>query len=172
MATFLSVIPLLPPTATSWPANLLIAYNTLSDVYQHALQAWRQEDHDLLHLEYHLSLLQGNAMHLLEAIEVDPIGSTLVQWLTNTTELVGTLYITITHYCDNICNQVDENVFIPQAVTEVHTSLCGQPKKVIDVNFLKEAMSSSQQITCMELACILGVHRNTLHCYMQHNNIE
>ena len=104
MATLPCAIPPLPPNVTPWPANLLITYDTLSDIYQHALQLWRQEDHNPLCLEYHLGSLQGNAMHLLEAIEADPIGSDLTQWLTDTTELVGQLYVAITCYHDNICN--------------------------------------------------------------------
>jgi len=105
MATFPCAIPPLPPSTTSWPANLLIAYDSLSDIYQHALQAWRQEDHDPLRLEFHLGSLQGNAMHLLGAIEVDSIGSNLVEWLTHVTELVGKLYVAIACYRDNIHNR-------------------------------------------------------------------
>jgi len=33
-------------------------------------------------------------------------------------------------------------------------------------------MSNSQQITCTELAWVLGVHRNTLRIYMRRHNIE
>ena len=105
MATLPCAILPLPPNATLWPANLLITYDTLSDIYQHAMQLWRQEDHDPLHLEYHLGSLQGNAMHLLEAIEADLIGPDLTQWLTCTTELVGQLYVAIACYRDNICNR-------------------------------------------------------------------
>ena len=103
--TFPCAIPPLPASAMLWPANLLIAYDTLSDIYQHALQAWRQEDHDPLHLEFHLGLLQGNTMHLLEAIEVGPSGSDLVQWLTRVTKLIGQLYIAVACYCNNIHNR-------------------------------------------------------------------
>jgi len=55
---------------------------------------------------------------------------------------------------------------------EVHNGLQGCPKKVIDINFVKEAMSDSRQITCSELACLLGVHRNTLRLFMQHHGIK
>jgi len=41
-----------------------------------------------------------------------------------------------------------------------------------DLKFLKEAVSSSRHISCTELACSLGIHRNTLHLYMKHNSIE
>ena len=42
-----------------------------------------------------------------------------------------------------ILGRVDKNVYIPQPVTEVHTGLQGWPKKIIDADFLKEAMSNS-----------------------------
>ena len=73
---------------------------------------------------------------------------------------------------NTIPGRVDKTVYIPQPVMEVHTGLQGQPKKLIDADFLKEAMSNSWQITCTELAHVLGVHRNTLCLYMQQHNIE
>ena len=46
-----------------------------------------------------------------------------------------------------IPGRVDKTVYIPQPVMEVHTGLRGQLKKLIDADFLKEAMSNSRQIT-------------------------
>ncbi|KAL4065547.1 hypothetical protein V8B97DRAFT_1875227 [Scleroderma yunnanense] len=158
MVTFPPAIPQLPPSATSWPANLLTAHHALSDIYWHALQVWTQEENDPLCLEYHLGCLESNAIHLLMAIKGDPIGTKLSQWLLQTTELIGKLS--------------DENIQIPQPVTEVHTGLRGCPSKIIDDNFLQEAFSNSRQIMCTELAHTLGVHRNTLCIYMQCHNIE
>jgi len=63
-------------------------------------------------------------------------------------------------------------VHIPQPVTEVHNGLRGRPRKVIDVNFVKEAMSDSRQIARSELARLLGVHRNTLRLFMQRHGIK
>jgi len=50
--------------------------------------------------------------------------------------------------------------------------LRGRPKKIINVEFLKEVVSNSQHIPCTELARVLGVHRNTLHLYMKSQGIE
>ena len=61
---------------------------------------------------------------------------------------------------------------MPQPVTEVHTGLQGCPKKIINIDFLKEAVSNSWQITCTELACVLGIHRNTLWLYMKNHSVE
>ncbi|KIM61429.1 hypothetical protein SCLCIDRAFT_25917 [Scleroderma citrinum Foug A] len=75
-------------------------------------------------------------------------------------------------YRENIQNRIDKDVHIPQPVTEVHTGLRGRPKKVIDIDILKEAMSDSRQITCSELVHLLGIHRNTLHLSMEHHGIK
>lgn len=105
MAAFPCTIPALPPSAMTWPANLLVAHDTLSDLYQHVLQAWNQEDADPLHLNFHLGSLEGNAMQLLGAIEGDPIGTRLSHWLPQTAKLFGKLYLAIAGYRDSIRNQ-------------------------------------------------------------------
>ena len=86
--TFPLSIPKLPPRIALWPVNLLAVYNTLSEIYQHALRAWDQEDADPLRLSYHLSSLNGDAKQLLLAIEEDPIGSELIEWLLQSAELI------------------------------------------------------------------------------------
>jgi len=53
-----------------------------------------------------------------------------------------------------------------------YTGLRGRPKKIVDLEFLKEAISNSRNISCAELARSLGIHRNTLRLYMQHHGIE
>ena len=55
---------------------------------------------------------------------------------------------------------------------EVHTGLRGRPKKIVDIDFLKEAMSDSRQIACAELARSLGIHRNTLRLFMHRHGIK
>ena len=105
MVTFPCSIPHLPASAILWPANLLLAHNSLSEIYQHALRVWEQEDADSLQLEFHLCSLEGDAMDLLGAIKSDPIGPELTEWLTSLAELVGQLYAAITSYRDSIQNQ-------------------------------------------------------------------
>ena len=73
---------------------------------------------------------------------------------------------------DTTCNRVDKDIHFLQPVMEVHTGFRGHPKKVVDVNFLKEVMSVSQQITCSELACSLGIHWNTLQLFMHDHGIQ
>ena len=110
--TFPSSIPELPPRITSWPVNLLTAYNTLSEIYQHALRAWDQEDADPLCLNYHLGSLYGDAKQLLLAIEEDSIGSELTEWLLQSAELIVRLYVCITSYRNSIQKQYVYKNFI------------------------------------------------------------
>lgn len=67
---------------------------------------------------------------------------------------------------------MDTNVAFPEPVSLLHTGRPGRPKKSIDLAFLSEAVSNSRQIRLTELAKTLGVHRNTLQCYMKHHGVE
>ena len=107
MVLFPPSIPTLPPRVTPWPVNLLAAYDTLAEIYQHALRAWDQEDADPLRLNYHLGSLDNDAKQLLMAIEKDPIGSELAEWLIQSAELIVQLYVSITSYRDGIQKQYD-----------------------------------------------------------------
>lgn len=66
----------------------------------------------------------------------------------------------------------ESNVDIPQPVATLHTGRPGRPRKIINLNYLKEAVSSSRQIKFTELADVLGVHRNTLRLCMKRHGIE
>ena len=61
---------------------------------------------------------------------------------------------------------------IPKLVTEVRAGRWGRPRKVINLDYLQEAVSSSRHIRFTELADTLGVHRNTLRLYMKSHSIE
>lgn len=106
MAAFPPIIPPLPESGViPWPANLLVIHDTLSNSYQHALQAWRQEDADPLRLNCHLGTIEGDAMQLLLAIESDPIGIRLSEWPVQTTEIFANLHLVITRYRDSLRNR-------------------------------------------------------------------
>jgi hypothetical protein len=72
----------------------------------------------------------------------------------------------------NINSSMDDNVVFPEPVALLHTGHPGRPKKIIDVEFLVEAVSNSWQIKLTELAEMLGIHRNTLRLYMKHHGVE
>lgn len=71
----------------------------------------------------------------------------------------------------NINSSMDDNVVFPEPVALLHTGHPGRPKKIIDVEFLVEAVSNSRQIKLTELAEMLGVHRNMLRLYMKHHGV-
>ncbi|KAI6158786.1 hypothetical protein EDD17DRAFT_1843524 [Pisolithus thermaeus] len=175
MATFPSTIPALPLAqgGMTWPANLLIIFDSLSDIYGHALHAWNQEDADPLRLNFHLAAIEGSALELLGAIEGDPISTWLSHWLVQTTKLFGKLHSAIASYWDNIQNKADDTVqMLPHIIMDVQSGLRGRPRKIISTNFLAEAIAGSRQISYTELARVLGIHRNTLRHYMKNHGLE
>jgi hypothetical protein len=58
-----------------------------------------------------------------------------------------------------------------EPITVVRSGKPGRPFKDVNREFLQEAMSAKRSITVKKLALILGIHRNTLHIYMNHNNV-
>lgn len=67
---------------------------------------------------------------------------------------------------------MDNDVIFPERVTSLQTGRPGRPKKIIDLEFLADALSNSRQIKLRELADVLGVHRNTLRLYMKCHGVE
>ena len=66
----------------------------------------------------------------------------------------------------------ETNVNIPQPVKIVKTGCHGRPRKLVNPDYLQEAMSHTRQITFTELAGVLGIHRNTLRLHMKRHGIE
>jgi hypothetical protein len=59
-----------------------------------------------------------------------------------------------------------------QPVTIQRTGKRGRLKKIIDTDFLKEAMKPTRNISISKLASILNVSRETLRAYMKQNGLE
>ena len=53
----------------------------------------------------------------------------------------------------------------------IRTGKRGRPKKVVNVNYLVEAMSTKRRISVSELARILGISRHTLIARMKENKV-
>ncbi len=64
------------------------------------------------------------------------------------------------------------NVFIPQPITVEKKKTRGRPRKVVNVDLLKEAMDPTRQISQALLAKKLGIHRNTLREKLKENSIN
>lgn len=93
------------PQAIVWPLNVLLAHDTLSGIYRHALRVLNQEDTDLLPLLFHLNAIQGDAIPLLDAIEHDHSASGLEEWLADVVTQFGKLFNALSTYRDNVQNQ-------------------------------------------------------------------
>jgi Bacterial regulatory protein, Fis family len=64
------------------------------------------------------------------------------------------------------------NVYIPQPVSIEKTTTRGRPRKVVNVDLLKEAMNPTRRISKVLLAEKLGIHRNTLRAKLKENSIN
>ena len=48
-------------------------------------------------------------------------------------------------------------------ITIIHTGKGGRPTKNLNINWVRDAVSSKHRILMKTLATLLGIHRNTLH---------
>ena len=64
------------------------------------------------------------------------------------------------------------NLYIPQPVSLEKKTTWGWPRKVVDVELLKEAMNPTHRISQVLLAEKLGIHRNTLWVKLKENSIN
>jgi len=60
------------PQDTTYPANVLTAHDTISEIYRRALQISACEDDDPLQFSFHCDVIKSDALPLLEAIGKDP----------------------------------------------------------------------------------------------------
>lgn len=65
-----------------------------------------------------------------------------------------------------------KNVKSSRKVKVVHTGKRGRPRKVPDIQFLREAMAPGRHIKITELARILKIDRNTLYHYLDAYDIK
>jgi hypothetical protein len=65
----------------------------------------------------------------------------------------------------------DAEVVFPEPVSVVHTGRPGRPAKIIDPNFLREALSLGRKLSVARVAKELGVHRETVDKSLAAHNI-
>lgn len=70
-----------------------------------------------------------------------------------------------------VCNSDDTNVDVPELIKILPSGKRGAPRKVIDLEFLQEAMSTRRQLKQQEVADLLGIHRNTLYLHMKRHGV-
>lgn len=66
----------------------------------------------------------------------------------------------------------DANIQIPQLVTEVKSGRPGRPRKEIDINFLRSAITTGHSLKVTELAETLHVSRRHLYAVMKKHGIN
>lgn len=98
--SFPQTLPRLPCHAI--PANVLVAFDRLCDIYRCALRVLNREDADPLQLTHYLGAVEFNAMPVLAAI---PVGSELEAWVAEIAKLFGNVHNALSSYRDNVQNR-------------------------------------------------------------------
>ncbi|KAL0056669.1 hypothetical protein AAF712_016725 [Marasmius tenuissimus] len=159
-----------PDPTIPWSPNILNAAQRLTTIYNNARAVLGQES-DSNRLKLYYDLIRDEAIPLLEALERESVPE---DWITEGSQLFGRLASKIARAESMSKNRDDRRVRVPKLVRLHRTGKRGRPAKVIDENYLKEAMGSGRAITISKLAKTkpLSVHRNTLRKYIKGYNIE
>lgn len=192
---FMSVPPKLPslPEAPSgqWSPNVRAAHATLCSIYNHASQILNQEDNDPIRIAFHTDALSSDGLSLLQALESEgsrnPDQSLPDNWLHGCASIVGNLVLQLHRVKEAVTGQYvtntlillylmhpfsdDDRVEIPELIKILPTGKRGRRSKIIDLDFLNEAMSSHRQIKKQEIADLLGIHRNTLYLHLKRHGV-
>ena len=64
------------------------------------------------------------------------------------------------------------NIGVVKPITILRTGKRGRPRKVIDLDFLREAMSTKRRISLTKLAGAMGIHCHTLRYYMRLHGVS
>lgn len=95
-------LPVLPGFVQCSP-NILLAHDTLNNIYRQALRLVNQEETDPLQLTFHLNVIKDDAVPLLEAMEYSSLE--LSEWTRQVATQLGQLFRALSNYRDNIQNQ-------------------------------------------------------------------
>ena len=75
------------------------------------------------------------------------------------------------HHSSSI-NRTEAQIEKLEPVTIVKTGKPGQPRKVVDLAYVQEAMTPQCNILKSKLACLLGIGCHTLNCYLRQYNVH
>ncbi|KAF7987119.1 hypothetical protein HWV62_321 [Athelia sp. TMB] len=154
---------------------MTIAHQIIDDIYTRALRVLRQDDSDPLRPHFHIDSISSDAIPVLEALERDEElhMDGMSQWLEEVAAVLGHLVVHLHRAAKEMRGRSEETaVKMPELVTLQYTGRPGRPRKIIDLDFLKEATSNHRQIKLTELADIMKVHRNTLQLYMKRHGVS
>ena len=95
------------PQDTSYPANVLTTRDTISEIYQCALQISACEDANLLQSSFHCDAIKSDALPLLEAIGEDPsiTDYSLRDWLVVATMALASVAARLQNYHASLSNR-------------------------------------------------------------------
>ncbi|KAL0568312.1 hypothetical protein V5O48_013680 [Marasmius crinis-equi] len=172
MPTALNGIPPLNPLPvpdaanTPWSPNVLSAVQRLSTIYGNACAVLGQEA-DSSRLKLHHDLIADEVIPILEAMDSQADEDIPEDWILETTRLFGRLASKLAHAQSTLKNHDERHVRVPKPVKILWTGKRGRPAKVVDRNYLTEAMRPERAITIARLTRALPIHRNTLRKYIR-----
>jgi hypothetical protein len=182
----------LPNATQPWPSNIYAASKLICDVYRNAKAMIQAENFNVHRVRYHTGTVVHDALPILQALEdlAEEEGS-LSTWIEEVKrqyeELLEELEVAEKTALGQCVSVFIINAFF--ATTESHRDASshigyvqpftvqrkgnkGRPRKLIEVEFLKEALNPSRNISQSKLAAAIGVHRNTLRLYLQEYGID
>lgn len=185
------MIPPLPPHtgARQRSPNIYAAWEILSDVAQDVRTALEGQG-DVTRIHFHADRIMEEAIPILLAFEDLPEREQVPSsWLEKCSDYFGDLisrlsdaemtakgeyvplYMSISETL--ITFRETSNVAVPELVKIVRTpGKRGRPRKVPNIEIVREAMAPGQLINVKELASTMKMHRNTLTPYLKNNNID
>jgi hypothetical protein len=181
--------PLLPSDGTiigGWPANIHEAHNILWNNFHHGLTLLQQEDGDLICLNQASEHVVNDSVRILERMEetvsaeythqcASAIGPVVFELEVAALAVEGVyvqLNITAAPTYWPLYSRERDNIIFLEPVLEGTFSGQGCPLKMVNENYLKEAMSSSKNIILAALARKLKMHWYILHQKMKSYGIS
>jgi len=183
----------LPRSNTPYSPNIHNVAQILHSHYETTRAVLSSGNHNKHRLQHHAHLIFNDALPLLLALEEEVrVDKSLMDWLQDVAEQ----FLGLTMHLLNLEAEADNegqeyslnllytltilmmntnrpsNVFIPQPITVEKKNTRGRPRKVVNADLLKEAMSPTRQISQSLLAKKLGIHRNTLRGKLKENSID
>jgi hypothetical protein len=184
-------LPPLPLRSQPWSPNVYHAFQILSDIYRTAKAALDQENYDLYRIRFHGDSVANDAVPLLFTLEESAEEEGLpVSWVHDASHHYENLIVELaeaektalgvcvivpvvlpTTYLD-VFHRESSNIGHVEPVTVELSGRRGRPRKVVNMEYLNEAMDASRHISLTKLAKVLGIHRNTLRMYLKKYKVD
>ena len=175
------MIPPLPATDQAWPPSIHHAAKILGDIYNTASNVLASGNYDLHRIQYHHNTIIDDALSLLLEVEKSSSndGEQLDLWLQACVQIFAELLVQLAEaeeQISGVCvicipfrplltssmNSESSNVNYPNPVSTHHSGRHGRPCKIVNLDFLQDALNPKRRIALETLANKLGMHRNTL----------